>query len=291
MKKERWSAKEKEFLVSNYYNYSIEELASKLNRSKSSVGSKAYVLLIKEGSRKKRDWTEKDVNILLEKYQSFTYKELAELLNKSESSIYRKLKDLGLSGTKCAGWTEKDDLFLELNWGVKSVSWIAKELGRSPGAIRRRGYDKEFGGMYKTGYYLSISEISLILNVEPSTVYNWVRTKKLKSIARTFDKKRGIFVKFETFYEFLKNNQKLWDATKLDHMVLNKEEEWLRKKRREDNNKLKRKSNTAWTRKEEEMLINMISKNKSLDDIVKSINRTKDSISSKRTRLRKENRI
>lgn len=291
MKKEKWTPLEEKYLANNYYNYTIEELAKHLNRTKCSVGSKAYFLLIKEGSRKKSDWTDEEIDILINNYDSLTYKELSELLNKSESTIYKKLRSLSIDRTKCISWTEEEDLFLELNWGVKSIKWIAEKLGRNPSAVIRRGYIKDFGGMYNTGYYLSVSEISSMLDVDSSTVYNWIKSKKLKSICRTFSKKKGIFIKFETFYEFLKENQNMWNATKLDYMALNKEEDWLRKKRRDDDNKLKNKSNTPWTRKEEELLIKMLSEGKSLNDIVKTINRTKDSISSKRRRLRAEKRI
>lgn len=291
MEKEKWTPLEEEFLAQNYYNYTIEELASKLNRTKCSVGSKAYFLLVKNGSRKKSDWTLDEINTLINNYDKLTYKELSELLNRSESSIYKKLINLNIDRTKCICWTEEEDSFLELNWGVKSIKWMAKELGRNPSAVRRRGYLKNFGGMYNTGYYLSVSEISSMLDVDSSTVYNWIKSKKLKSICRTFDRKKGIFIKFETFYEFLKENQNMWNATKLDYMVLNKEEDWLRKKRRDDDNKLTNNNKKPWTRKEEELLIKMITDKKSTDEMIKVLNRTKYSIGAKRKRLRKEKRI
>lgn len=291
MKREKWSTSEENYLLENYYDFTIGELAKYLNRSESSVGSKAYFLFVRDSSRKKTGWTDEEVNTLIDNYNDLTLKELSNLLGKSETSIDKKLRALKVVRTKSVFWTEEEDMFLEINWGIKSIHWISKELGRSPSAVKRRGYSKELGGMYNNGYYLTVPEISSLLDIDPSTIYNWIKTKKLKSINRIFDKQKSVFIKFETFYDFLKENQKLWNATKLDYMGLNQEEEWLIKKRKEDNNELKSKSNTSWTRKEEELLIEMFLCNKTLDEIVKTINRTKDSIHCKRRELRKQKRI
>lgn len=291
MVKTKWTTEEENYLLENYYSMTIDDIAKHLNRSESSVSNKSYALITKFNAKKKSGWSDEDIKKLIDNYNDLTYKELSELLNRSETSIDKKLRSLGVPRTKSVFWTDEDDIFLEINWGVKSIDWIAKKLGRSPGGVRRRGYDKGLGGMYSNGYYLTVTEISTMLNIDPSTVYNWIRTKKLKAINRTFDKKKCVFVKFETLYNFLKENQKLWNATRLEYMGLNQEEEWLIKKRKEDNNELKNKVNTSWTRKEEEQLIKMVSSNKSLGEMSKAINRTKDSIVSKRRALRKQNRL
>lgn len=291
MAKTKWSTFEEKYLLENYYHTTIDNIAKYLNRTKSSVNNKVYLLIPKNNSRKKTGWTDEEINILIDNYNGLTYKELSKLLNKSEISIDKRLRILNVTRTKSVFWTEDDEIFLEINWGIKSIDWIGKKLGRTPGAIRRRGYDKGLGGMYRNGYHLTVTQISDVLNVDPSTIYNWIKTKKLKSINKTFDKQKCIFVKFEILYQFLKENQKLWNATKLEYLGLNKEEDWLIKKRKEDNNELKNKSNTPWTRREEEQLIKMLSENRSLYEITKAINRTKDSISSKRKELRKQNRL
>ena len=284
----KWTKEEEYFILNNLNSMSIDELASNLNRTKSSVSNKIYKIT----DKRKIGWTEEETNILLDNYENLSFLELSKLLNKSVSAIDKRLRKLGVKRTKSMYWTEEEDLYLEYNWGIKTLDTMAKHLGRSKNAIHKRGCIKGYGGMYYDNIHLTIVDIKNILKVDRSVVENWIKNKGLKSYTKKFDKLRTKFVKPDDLYNFLKCNQHLWNAADIEPYSLGLEEEWLINKRNRDKDDLiKQKSNTAWTRSEEEELIRLTNMNYTIKEIMPILSRSKYSIQCKRKYLRKQKRL
>ena len=73
----KWTREEEHFILNNLNTMSIDELASNLNRTKSSVSNKIYKIT----DKRKIGWTEEETNILLDNYESLSFIELSKLLN------------------------------------------------------------------------------------------------------------------------------------------------------------------------------------------------------------------
>lgn len=285
-----WEQWEIDYLISNYGIKTTYEIAKFLMRTKSAVHNKAVSLGL---AVKKNVWTKEREEYLVKEYENGikTLKEIADEMNTSLSSIDRKLDELGIIRTRSIGWTDEDDFYLEYNWGIKPIKVMAKYLNRTEYAVIRRGREKGYGAIYDSGYYLTAQEISRMLNVSRGVVDNWIESKKLISINRKFIKLKSRVVKPEHLIEFLQNNTSLWNATKVGYMELGYEYDWLIEKRKEDDTLEKEKLNSSWTRKEEEKLIKMTNEGCSIDEISKTLSRTKESILNKRKRLRQEGRL
>ena len=97
----------------------------------------------------------------------------------SRHSIDRRAAELGLKGRKPRPWTETEinKLLLSVDSCNAGLPLIAKRLGRSSAAIRRKlwelGYTAESLGGYK------VKEVAEMLSVPPRRVQFWVQEKQL----------------------------------------------------------------------------------------------------------------
>ncbi len=81
-----WTPNETEYLKKHYPRQTGRKIATKLNRTLSSVQSKAWLL----GLHKLRMWTEEEVRLLKENYNKMLTTELAIILNRPPCSIRHK---------------------------------------------------------------------------------------------------------------------------------------------------------------------------------------------------------
>lgn len=97
----------------------------------------------------------------------------------SRHSIERRAAGLGLKAPKPRPWTETEinKLLLSIDSCNASLALVAKRLGRSSAAIRRKlwelGYTAESLGGYK------VKEVAEMLSVPPRRVQFWVQEKQL----------------------------------------------------------------------------------------------------------------
>jgi hypothetical protein len=97
----------------------------------------------------------------------------------SRHSIERRAAELGLKRPKPRRWTEIEinKLLLSIDSCNAGLPLIAKRLGRSPAAVRRKlwelGYTAESLGGYK------VKEVAEMLSVPPRRVQFWVQEKQL----------------------------------------------------------------------------------------------------------------
>lgn len=123
----RYTQKELDFIVKNYQTMTSTEIAKAINRSASSVRSKAVDLGIK-----KKDYflTCKDLNFIRDNYQSMTSKEIADAIGRSERSVQKKLYDMRITKkVKGVEWTPEMLKLLRDFFPIMFNDCLAKWLG------------------------------------------------------------------------------------------------------------------------------------------------------------------
>lgn len=60
-------------------------------------------------------------------------------------------------------WTKEEELYLEENWGTRSIQTIAKNLGRSVNAINVRKTRMGLGRFLDSGEYITYCQLLQIL--------------------------------------------------------------------------------------------------------------------------------
>lgn len=91
-KKRKWSCEEDKFLIENCNSMEYKEIAKILQRTVSSVGSRALHL----GLKKIHSYTEEERNFIKYNYGKKTIKEIAENLNRTENSVKLMAGRMGL---------------------------------------------------------------------------------------------------------------------------------------------------------------------------------------------------
>ena len=91
-----WSAKDTQWLVENFRNYSYAECGKYLNKTAHAVQHKIYML----GLTKYKMWTEDEVEWLKTNILIYSVKECGKYLNRPVCNIQSKLTKLGLTNLK-----------------------------------------------------------------------------------------------------------------------------------------------------------------------------------------------
>lgn len=185
-------------------------------------------------------------------------------------------------------WTEEDKCRLETLWGKKSVKAIGNALGRSEASIKGMVRKLELGAFFDNGYYTA-KEVGDLLKVHKSTVLIWIKEKGLRAIKRKKLSKHMYQITLEDLYDWLKLNQDLWNASKLEYMTLGKEEEWLELKRRNDSN-FKKKC-IPYQPKEDRLVKRMYLNGCSNREISEKTGRSIDSVKKRVSYLRKKYKL
>ena len=100
-----WSAKDINWLIENFRNYSYTECGKYLNKTALAVQHKIHVL----GLTKYRMWTEDEVEWLKTNILIYSVKECSEYLNRPVCNVQSKLSELGLTKLKSKTKVVKKD--------------------------------------------------------------------------------------------------------------------------------------------------------------------------------------
>lgn len=141
-KPKKWNSKKRWLLKTLWTdkNYSIAEVAAKLNKTTCAVHYKAF----KMGLRRPevwRFWTKEQVTYLKKNYKKKTYAKIASELGMTRTAVFQKARRMGLRhrGTPRA-WTADEDRYLTDNYRKIPTRDIAEKLGRSlDNVINRAG--------------------------------------------------------------------------------------------------------------------------------------------------------
>ena len=185
-------------------------------------------------------------------------------------------------------WSKDEDFLLETMWGKHPIETICNKIGRSKSAILHRVYSQKLGGFWDNGSYF-IVDIAKLLNVDHCVVMRWINKRGLKARKRVMNKDKRIQIEHNTLYEWLKENQNLWNASKLEEMALGKEEEWLIEKRKKD--KSYQNKNITYLKEEDEKIIKLYMRGLTDFQISEKMNRSFYGIKHRVKKLRNEGRL
>jgi len=179
-------------------------------------------------------------------------------------------------------WRAEEIKLLQALVGQRSVTAIAKELGRTPGAVSNKLSRLGLGATRKQTGMLTARELANKLGVTTKTVVSW-EAYGLKTVTRvTRYKKQFILIKMKNFWEWAEQNKSLIDFTKLSKKDFSTLPEWV-----SGNIKAARTSvrYRHWTTSELKRLHVLIEKGLTYKQISKLLNRSESSVEKRYSRL------
>lgn len=217
----------------------ISELVKELNRTSSSIKAMAKKLGINVMSDRK-NWTAEEYKLLekLTMIDKKTPKEIAEILGRTEDAIIIKINRRGLQiqTNDKRFWTKEEETLLSDLWGTESFETIAKKLNRTVSSIKNKAFLLGLGSVIESNYNgLTIKDISDLLGVNINTVsVGWIGLGLKYKVQKISKSKSYRYVEIKDLYEFLEENQNIWDSRNLEKNILGAEPEWLKEKRIRD---------------------------------------------------------
>lgn len=149
-------------------------------------------------------------------------------------------------------YTEEELMYLEASWGKHSVSKIARELGRTEVAIKLKACRLGLGNPLDSKDYLIAKEVERLLGTNRKTLKKHLENRGLKHKTKILENKRLVMVTFDNLIDWMVNNKKYWNGTRVDKLgllAIGFDEKILNEKIKEDTIKEKR---TTLTDKEKE---------------------------------------
>ena len=154
-------------------------------------------------------------------------------------------------------WTEEEELYLQEHWGSKSVTLIAKHLGRPYSGVRRKA--SKLGLLNPTLHYdgITVRQLALALGVSGPTTMNWIKNHGFPAKKKVFSKKKKIaVVSYDDFWEWAEKHKSLINFAKMEPLILGKEPEWVKERRAVDQWKYNIKR--PWTEDDKKLLVSMV---------------------------------
>lgn len=126
-----------QFIIDNYQNMTVAEIASKLNKTNGSISNAARKLgLVKQPHK---EWTNEEIEYLKHNYGILSVKEISKTLNRTAPSINACAQKLQLY--KDVPWTQNDEEYLRKNFTELTHAEMATILHRTEGAVRAKCFD------------------------------------------------------------------------------------------------------------------------------------------------------
>ncbi len=261
------------YIVDNWSKESIHSMKKKFNCSWYAIANvgKEYDLKMPESTK----WTKDDINTLIEYAKKYDIPTIAKKMNRTENAIYLKTKRLNIP-LYChkRSWTKEDEEEFSDLWGTMSIEALANRLNRSVFSLKVKAIRMGLGSMIRNNTeVLTISDIVDILNVTRDNIMTWSRKGLKVKNKKVTDIYHYYYVEWEDLIEFLKNNQDLWDSSKVDLYMLGEEYDWLVEKRKRD---IYNKPNLykKWTDSQKNMAISYFKIGLSYEEIGQKINRS-----------------
>lgn len=172
IKIKNYTQEELEYIRENYNNMTVQELATKLNKSVGSVGNAVRKMGLKKQIHK--SWTDDEINYLKNNYIDKTSEEIGKYLNRSVNSINAERDRLGL--VKNEAWNENEINYIVNNFYSMTHAEMGKKLNRTEQAVRAKCFelnlykkelpwtDDEINFVKENYMEMKTSEISKILN-------------------------------------------------------------------------------------------------------------------------------
>ena len=159
-------------------------------------------------------------------------------------------------------WTEEDELYLQENWGIKSIPTIAKNLQRTENAVIIRAHRLGLGSVLMGGDYITLNQL-LIAVVGTNSGYgykikSWVKNRGLPVHTKKVNKNSFKVVYLDEFWEWARDNRSFIDFSKMEPLILGEEPEWVAEQRKKDFAAYAIQRKDPWTPLEDQRLLHLL---------------------------------
>lgn len=179
-------------------------------------------------------------------------------------------------------WTQEEEKYLAENWGMYSVSTIAKRLGRTENAVIVRKCRLGLGAFLDSGDYVTWNQLQRAIGYNNSSTYkmtSWVANRNFPVHTKHVNNNSFRIVYLDEWWDWAEKNRDLLDFSKFEENALGLEPDWVKDKRRHDYEKSRKYKKTPWTKVEDEKLRRLLSKgNYTYDELSKILHRTNGAI-------------
>ena len=160
-------------------------------------------------------------------------------------------------------WTEEDISYLEDFWGTKSITAIAKGLGRTPNAVKLKAYKIGLGSALASSPRISFNQLVEATGGSYTTRYEvWVEKNGLPTHTQKVKKCSFRMVDIDEFWEWADKHRSLIDFSKIEPLILGEEPEWVENQRKQDYLTNSKCTTKPWTSAEDDKLKYFISQQK-----------------------------
>jgi DNA-binding CsgD family transcriptional regulator len=196
-----------------------------------------------------------------------------------------KNKKVGRSSIKPIWTQEQLDLLYE-KYGLVEDTQLAKKLGRTVLAIREKAARL---GMVRTQGFMTVSDVSRILNVSPNTVKNWIKNSALNATKSPVGvgRHKVWHIDHDDLVRFVKMRYDLFDPYKIDRQL---NPYWRNLVEKVLPNDFTPANGRHWTEFEDAYLLNNRSKY-TTPELAKSLRRTKEAVHGRLVLLRRQGRM
>lgn len=179
-------------------------------------------------------------------------------------------------------WTQAEKDYLEEMWGILSIPTLAKNLGRSEGAISNMRERLNLGAWLDSGEYVTVNQVLLALTgncVQGYHSISWIKNRGFPVKYKRRNKQRFKVVYLDDFWKWAEENKQFLDFSRFEEHSLGKEPAWVMQKRREDCERAQKIKVTPWTPLEDEMLRSLLKKHKyTCPELSEKLRRTEGAI-------------
>lgn len=188
-------------------------------------------------------------------------------------------------------WTTEEEDYLKEYAGERSISKIARNLGRTVAGVQHR-MKKVVGSATENTPYVTITEISRQLHIKRPILALWRQLPEDPFPCNKMviaEKKENSLVDLEDMWNWLYRHPDKWNAYRLEEGALGVEPEWVDAKRRSDF--AVKKERMHWTEKEKEQAILFYGLGQTYEEIGKLLGRPWAGVYKKIWEHRKEKMI
>lgn len=231
-----------------------------------------------------------DKNILYDLYfnQNMSQNQIAKKLNVAQSTVSVNCSKYGF--TKKYYWSDEEILFLEENWGKKSMKCIAKNLNKSVHAVNVKAKRLKLGGINTASEYITASELARAIGYADRTVIRWIKQKGLIGAKRKLSARPFWRIDLRDFWKWAFDNKDLIDWRKIKENSLGLEPKWV-KDVRKASYKYPDNWGTRWNKEQDKLLTMYWNAGKTANEIAELMNRTPTGAKKRAGRLGLDKRV
>lgn len=170
-------------------------------------------------------------------------------------------------------WTEWEMQYLEKKYLKQPISVTAKRLGRSVESVKQKASRM---GLNRYMDILSAKPLARCFGVDISVVIRWIEKYSMPCRITKDSLRRYFEIDLEQFWGWAEEHKELIDWSRYKHNSLPLEPVWVRNLQFANHTPNSRK---RWTKTEEQLMKNMLRRNKTYYEIAEQLGRSYHSVS------------